>query len=221
MEQKLEIMARVAKIGSLGNLRGKVGEGVASKWRSLTVIKSLPAKRTKKQRKKRLSQQLSLPLVSGFLGNFVHEIKIGFHNKQAKLPPFQAAVKYNYERALLGTSPDFSIDYKKVVFSLGDREIAWAGKVVAEGNGARISWEIPQTSKIKLIGEDIANLVIFNATKDLRPGYEWQLSTRADLSFYIRIQRGSWGDHLHFWLFFTSPDGKTRSNSQYMGSIGS
>ena len=214
-------MARVAKIGPLGNLRGKVGEGVASKWRSLTVIKSLPAKRTKKQRKKRLSQQLSLPLISGFLGNFVHEIKIGFHNKQAKLPPFQAAVKYNYERALLGTSPDFSIDYKKVVFSLGDREIAWAGKVVAEGNGARISWEIPQTSKIKLIGEDIANLVIFNATKDLRPGYEWQLSTRADLSFYIRIQRGSWGDHLHFWLFFTSPDGKTRSNSQYMGSIGS
>ena len=214
-------MARVAKIGPLGNLRGKVGEGVASKWRSLTVIKSLPAKRTKKQRKKRLSQQLSLPLVSGFLGNFVHEIKIGFHNKQAKLPPFQAAVKYNYERALLGTSPDFSIDYKKVVFSLGDREIAWAGKVVAEGNGARISWEIPQTSKIKLIGEDIANLVIFNATKDLRPGYEWQLSTRADLSFYIRIQRGSWGDHLHFWLFFTSPDGKTRSNSQYTGSIGS
>ena len=214
-------MARVAKIGPLGNLRGKVGEGVASKWRSLTVIKSLPAKRTKKQREKRLSQQMSLPLVSGFLGNFVHEIKIGFHNKQAKLPPFQAAVKYNYERALLGTSPDFSIDYKKVVFSLGDREIAWAGKVVAEGNGARISWEIPQTSKIKLIGEDIANLVIFNATKDLRPGYEWQLSTRADLSFYIRIQRGSWGDHLHFWLFFTSPDGKTRSNSQYMGSIGS
>lgn len=213
-------MARVAKIGPLGDLRGKVGSGVSSKWRSLTVIKSLPAKRTKKQRKKRLSQQLSLPLVSGFLGNFVHEIQIGFNNKQAKLPAFQAAVKYNYERVLLGTSPDFSIDYKKVIFSLGDREIAWAGKVVAEGNGARISWEIPQTSKIKLIGEDIANLVIFDATKDLRPGYEWQLSTRADLSFYISILRASWGNNLHFWLFFTSPDGKTRSNSQYMGSIG-
>jgi len=213
-------MARVAKIGPLGNLRGKVGEGVASKWRNLTVIKSLPAKRTKKQRKKRLSQQLSLPLVSGFLGKFVHEIKIGFDNRLSKLPAFQTAVKYNFDKALLGTFPQFSIDYKKVVFSLGDREIAWAGKVVEEGDGARISWEIPQTSKIKLVGEDIANLVIFNATKDLRPGYEWQVSTRADLSFYTRIQRDSWGDNLHFWLFFTSPDGKTRSNSQYMGSIG-
>jgi len=210
-------MGKIVKKSALGTIKGKVGRLVVNKWRKIDVVKSAPGKRIKERITPLPDQSLRLSLVSHFLSRFKSDIRIGFYKKNNRIPPFQAAVQYNLQHAVAGESPDFKIDYSKVVLSKGNLEMVWSEAIFLDENKMlHISWEIPSTSKLKVVGMDTTHIIIYSHTleKDLNAPdtVRQDLYAARDLKFFS-------GHTIYIWLFFTSTDHAAVSNSQYLGTV--
>lgn len=205
----------IFKKGILGGFSGAVGPVIGSSWKKRHVLKSRP-----NRRKTILSDQhIKLGMLSNLLSAFSSPIKIGFYKKKNKDNAQNSAIQYNITRVFGGESPDFEIDYKKIVFSRGLREPAWSGTTIWDAKGQlRISWEIPETAKLNLIANDQAVVLIYNSSRKKRLEFQ-ALAARKQLYLTIPIPEIYRNDTFHVWLFFISADGKMVSNSEYMGTV--
>ena len=202
--------------GILGGYSGTAGPATGTRWRGKDVLKGRSNKKIEKEDLQ--PQNFKLTVMSKFLGHFSALIRIGFHHKNKKETPYNRAMKYNLEHAITDKAPDYEINYRKILFSKGNREPAWSAKAVLEQeNQIRISWEIPETAKIKLIGNDLARIVIYNETRE--DSRFSATAIRSDLSVAVTIPTAFVGNKFHLWMFFVSPDGKSVSNSDYIGQV--
>lgn len=209
-------MARL-KNGILGGISGKAGPVTGSSWKRVDVIKTNSRKKIEK--KDLLPQSFAFKVMSEFLRCFKEEINLGFYDRKNKATPGNRAMKINLNRAITGKSPDFEIDFKEIVLSKGSMETAWVAMATRETESLiRITWEIPETLNLKLIGSDEVRILFYNVTtkKALRVGYS---ATRSDLSAEINIKDFYKNDHFHIWMFFVSADGKNVSDSDYVGFV--
>lgn len=202
--------------GPLGGFSGSVGPVVGTKTGGKNVMKSKPGKR-KKSKLKITPQNFRLPLVTDLLSCFTDTISTGFKNQKSKLSTFNQAVKYNVKHAVTGESPDFEINYRNIIISKGKLEPAWSGTLSMKEEGKiQISWEIPETVSYKLVAKDTSYVLIYNSTK--KKARCWSAgATRDQLMQTVSSITHKEGDILHVWLFFVSPDGKSVSNSEYLG----
>jgi hypothetical protein len=213
-------MAIITKKGPAGTLSGQVGGIVVTTWRDKHVGKIAPGKRRKKKGTQPLDQNLRLGMMTNFLSPFKKQIKIGFEKKTNKYPAFQIAVEYNLKHAVTGEYPNFEIDYSKAVFSQGALDMAWAGKIVLTGDHELlVTWEVPETSKIKITGKDTLHMMLYSKKRNKLVNFGKVMATRGDLQFKEYFSQLYYGETLHAWIFFSSPDGRSVSNSRYIGTI--
>lgn len=129
------------------------------------------------------------------------------------------AKKYHLNHAIKGEMPNFEIDHSKVVLSKGNRETAWAGRVEMKNTRSlRVTWEIPATADHKLIAKDDVHVIIYREVKGKCAHLGYGL-TRDMLTHDIKVGTINPGETVHAWIFFTSPDGKNISNSDYIGWV--
>lgn len=211
----------IVRKGSLGAISGKVGNVVVSKWRGKDVAKKPVAKRKKKKNAKPpLEQNVRLGLVTHFLSPFSDYIKIGLEKKTRKNPAFQTAVEETLKNAVTGKHPDFKINYKAVIFSKGDLDMAWGTRFELIGtHKVRMVWEVPETSKIKLTGGEIAYCMVYSENQHRLLYMTGKTAYRADLEMNATFADVYHGHTLHAWIFFGSPNGKSVSNTRYAGSV--
>jgi hypothetical protein len=206
----------------LGDMRGKLGPIVVSSVRNVKVVKALPVVDKKKKKKKDTglpSQNLRLGLISPFVSSMKTFVHIGFNKKKNINAAFQSAVKYNLAHAVTGTKPDFQINFPKVMISQGNREMAWSSKIVSEAKDTvTISWEIPDTARLKEIADDNAYILCYDATSQ-RAVKSSGFIPRSALSYTRKLTEKSSGHLIHAYIFFVSPDQKSVSKSDYVGSI--
>ncbi|SEA76114.1 DUF6266 family protein [Pedobacter hartonius] len=213
-------MAIITKKGPAGAMSGQIGGVVVTRWRGTDVGKSTPGKRRKKKDRQPLEQNLRLKLVTKFLSPFKQHIKIGFDKKTSKNPGFQTAVEYNLKHAVAGVYPDFEIDYRKAVFSQGALDMAWAAKIVLRGDHEiLVTWEVPETSKIKVTGNDGCHVMLYSNKRHGLVDLGKLYVTRKDLQFSSVFSMNYYGETLQAWIFFSSPDNGAVSNTRYIGSI--
>lgn len=105
--------------GVLGGFRNKTGAVIGSYWRTLDVIKGLPRISGKKATQAQLDQRAKFGLVTSFLGWIGDLIDVGYKELSSIDTPMNLAVSYLLKEAIIGISPNFSIDYTKVKFSHG------------------------------------------------------------------------------------------------------
>jgi len=204
--------------GILGGINGRVGAVVGSKWRNLSILKSRPRRKNKRAYKFKNPQTLRLGKMSNFLSKYKDELNIGFFQKRTDLAPINFAMKYNLVNGLVDTDGDFEIDYEKIVFSKGNLEPVWSEQIFFDpGCLIRITWDIPQTVDLKIIGKDIPCVVIYDSTLDekVKPGLNVDRTAK---EFIINMDEAYAGNTFHAWIFFVSADGKKVSNSDYIGS---
>jgi hypothetical protein len=203
--------------GILGPVKGTVGTVTGAVIRGQATIRSRRRKRNKEQESSK-GQNAAIGLMSAFLATLHKAVDIGFAAKKMKMTPVNRAVQYNLPIALKGEVPNFEIDYSEVILSIGKGETAWAGELAIQpGLKAIVTWEIPETAKLRVIGKDIAYLVVYDTTfKKMIPQPNPPL--RANLSGSLTVYDTMKGHEIHVWIFFISPDGKTVSNSDYVGS---
>jgi hypothetical protein len=201
----------------LGNVAGRLGYVIMSKWKKIYVVKSLYTLKPKNKDAKQLPQVTKLKLMSGFLTHFRESIKLGFFKRNNKITEWALAIKYNLAHALVGSETDFQINYKNIKFSNGNLEGAWASKIKFESKQITCSWQMAEHANKKLIGRDTAHILLYDVSKGTALNHK-VFAERSDLEWTVTLNEGYIGHFIHAWIFFVSPDGKSVSNTDYIGS---
>lgn len=105
--------------GILGGFRNKAGSVIGSYWRRLDIIKGLPRISGKAPTQKQIDQRIKFGLVTGFCSWLGDLIDVGYKGLSEIDTPMDVAVSYHLTEAVIGTSPNFTLDYSKFSFSQG------------------------------------------------------------------------------------------------------
>ncbi|MET1054874.1 MAG: DUF6266 family protein [Pedobacter sp.] len=219
-------MARIKKLDPLlGDARGRVGPAVLTKVRGVPVIKIRPSINRKLRKKKNKGkpesdQTLKMGLVSPFIRKISNYTSIGFDKYKTGKAAFPSAVQYTIKYALAGKNPDFVINYPEVVISVGKREPAWSSQILCDDKKVvTVTWEIPETANLREIGNDLSYILLYDETKDKPLLYSNAKTPRSARTFSQPMYKPSFGSTIHAYIFFLAPDGKSRSRSDYVGSV--
>ena len=112
-------MGTISK-GILGGFSGKVGQVVGATWRGVTYMRSIGGKRTGPPTQAQLEQQEKFRLMVAFLRPFASLLSIGFKGYANQQTGVNAAVSYNLQNAVLGSSSPYNIDFGRILLSRGD-----------------------------------------------------------------------------------------------------
>lgn len=186
-----------------------------SKW--YRELKGLPPKKktSKPPTTKQIEQREKFRCVSLFASQVNAAVKVGFFSQRKTEIAGNILFRQIMSNAVTGVSPDFQIDYPKVMLSKGilTNVNCLKGKVFAYGL-LYITWEedyyLPRDGAL-----DTAFVSIYNATT--KKGYNFSgTSLRDDLSVNFKIPDYEDGHELHGWIFFVGERNRNVSNSKYI-----
>ncbi|HEY0175694.1 MAG TPA: DUF6266 family protein, partial [Pedobacter sp.] len=195
-----------------------------SNWRDVTVGRSTPKKSTKPPTPAQLDQQSQFGLVTGFLGNISDILALGYQFGPKGITPMNAAVRYHLNTAVKGAYPEYQLDYTKVVISNGNAKNEIDGGIDASALAVAdakvtVSWITAEhTDDNPTLPADLACLVFYSTTKQRFVTFKGK-AERSLLSTTVQIPRSFVGDNFQGYLFFVSPNRKSVSFSDYLGSF--
>ena len=206
------------KKGILGVFSGKVGTVIGASWKGIDYMRSLPKSSSKTPTDKQTEQRLRFALVNNFFGPVKHLIAIGYKSTKRGVTPQNNAVSYHLKEAVTGVSPDFSIDFPKVVFSKGELLSPWnAAAAVTVAGKVDFSWTDNSTPALGAAG-DKAIVIVYNPETNQYLLVE-NGATRADVSLVVDMPPNFDGNTVHCWMAFFAADGSAASTSVYLGTV--
>lgn len=204
----------------LGDMSGKVGPMVLTSWKSIAVVKSLPAK-TKKVSPNQESRRTLFKCVMQFLEGAKDVIKLGYQlPKKATMSEMNMAASHHLLNAVVGEYPDYHIDLSKVKLSqpIKSTENGWKAEFTGGKNLAcEVSWELNPFPEKVTRRDDKAVAVVYDSTSG-RFLYN-ATNERSALSCSFSDLRKFEGHDIFSWLFFISADGRFVSETKYLGMI--
>lgn len=205
------------KKGILGVFSGKVGTVVGSSWKGISYIKSLPKASTKKPSQLQLDQRLRFTLIANFLKPIKAITRIGYGMVAGNLTTHNAAVSYHLAKAVVGNTPNFEIDYPKVIFSRGELPSP-AVPTLAAAAGAELhfSWTDNSTANLAQATDSAVLLVYCPTTKEFVFD---NTATRSLAAATVVLPPNFVGETLHAWMAFFAADEKQVSTSVYLGTV--
>jgi hypothetical protein len=210
-------MATIKK-GILGGFSGKVGTVIGGNWKGIDYMRSLPKRSSKPATALQNDQRLKFSLVVGFLRPMSQLIAKGFQSVADARTPLNAAVSYHVREAVMGTSPNFTIDTSKVLFSQGDLTGAWAP--LAESTvpaSINFNWQ-DNTGTGLSAATDQAVLLVYNAQKQQYVFLE-NAASRSATEVDMIVPSDFSGDEVDCWISFSTSDGKRMATSIYVGKV--
>ncbi|MBR4157180.1 MAG: hypothetical protein IKU01_10870 [Bacteroidales bacterium] len=112
------------KQGILGGFSGKVGTVIGSSWKGITYMRAIAPNVKDARTAKQLAQREKFVLTLGFLRSLQSFVRVGFKMYATRQTAFNAAMSYTLKNCIKGMSPNFSIDYAKVMVSRGQSSAA-------------------------------------------------------------------------------------------------
>ena len=203
------------EVGVLGGFRGKVGTVVGSRWKGIDTMRHKGRKSTKPRTAAQLDQQAKFAVVT----KFVHKLGKLYMRSMADTPEktgINMAFEFVFKNALIGSYPDYALDFSRIAISKGDLPNALTPVTSATGNGRlKISWEDNSDEVITKADDKCIvvvycpdmNLALINQGNALRntTGLEVNTSTFR-------------GKKVHSWITFISAE-KVYATSLYTGEV--
>jgi hypothetical protein len=143
-------------------------------------------------------------------------IRTGWKLYAHRQSPFNAAMSYTIDNAVMGAYPNYSIDPGKVMISRGALTPA-LNATAAENGNLVFSW-VDNSGVNAAKATDKTLIAIINLAKG-EAVTDNAGAERATGSQAVVIPADWSGDDVHVYLGFISEDGKEVSNSVYVGSI--
>ena len=202
-------MGKIKK-GILGGFSGKVGNVVGASWKGIDYIRSMPTNMKNPRTKGQMEQRSKFAVVGKFLKAVSPVIKIGFRSQANGQTPYNAAMKYNLQNAVISENDEFKLDFSKVVIARGS--ILKASSISTTLNTGMIfmNWELPQTELDKGYK---AIVVTYNEDKN-----DCIIEKVSSSLAYDRELPENWnGDQVSIYLLFSNDDGSMVSDSTYCG----
>jgi hypothetical protein len=210
-------MARLPK-GILGPFIGKVGPVVGSTWNGIAYIRSKPKKKRKKKTTRsagQIANQAKFKFTNHWMVPFHSYIIVGFGNFPADKPPVSMAFAVNFREAVIGSFPEFDIDYAKVVLSIGSLPgLTDPVMSIIAPDTIALTWD--QTMEQVVSYNDQLVLVLFSRKLELTDGFVGGVK-RASGKLSFQFDSRMIGEALDVYIFVTSLDRSRISNSVYLG----
>lgn len=208
----------IIKESPIGVLSGKLGQIAGAKWKGINYLRVIPSTVVNPRTDKQLSGRLKFSVVIDFVTCNRQFLKIGFKNWAVRMTESNAACSYNYHHAVLGTYPNFVIDYPNALVARG--EVATAVNQGAASTVAKtivFTWE-DNSGESSAKADDKTLLLVFNPGKR-QSVYVNGLTTRATGTETITVPKSFSGDLVHCYIAFIKKDESDVSNSVYAGGI--
>lgn len=129
---------------------------------------------------------------------------------------YNAAFSYNFNNAVTGTSPDYTIDYSKALVSRGDLPNAAAPVATLTNTTVFFTWT-DNSGTGDAAATDKAVLVAFCANLN-QSVFSTKAGDRSSGAGNLDVSNFS-GETIQTWIAFLSEDGKEASNSIYTGEL--
>lgn len=212
------IMGKLSR-GFMGGFQGQLGPAYGCFWRLMDLIKSMPRKVKRAATEAQLPARLKMALMTGFLARLSHIIKIGFKNAAGPgQSAMNAAVSYNLNNAITGTSPNYTIDFPKLMITKGKLEQPYMmGLTVDTPAQIKFTWE-QKTTDNNGKPTDKAIFFVFNPAKN-QSVTQIGAVTRSALQYEMPMPLDFVGDTVECYMSFMSADGKEVSDSLYIVGI--
>jgi hypothetical protein len=205
------------KKGILGSFKGQVGSVIGSNWRDITVMRSRPDRKKKGSASaKQLVQQARFTMVMNFLQPLTDLLNLTFDPTARSMSGFNKAFSSTISNAIVGTYPDFAIDYSKVLLSKGGLSgVGTASCTSAEAGKLVFAWT--DNTKVADRGIDLVFLAAYYAeTKHWV--YHLGAAQRNAGTATLDVS-GLSGKSMQTWLGFITTDGSRASDSFYSGAV--
>ena len=205
------------KQGILGGFSGKVGTVIGSSWKGISYMRG-QAQHVKNPRSAgQVDQRSKFNLALNFLQPNVPYIRIGYKSQAAKQTEFNAAMSYIVKNAITGTSPNYALDYTKVMVSRGgltqvtDAAASWA----AATSKLTVTWT-DNSGVGTALATDKAMPFVYNKDKN-ETIYNTEGATRTTHTMDITVPSNWVGDKVEVYLGMVSEDGALVADSIYLG----
>jgi hypothetical protein len=210
------------KPGAMGVVSGLIDTIVASKWKDTHVIKGRPTKSNKAATLQQADQRMRFGLVTALLKRIIALIGEGYQNSGKNQTAMNEATSYHLKNAVIGTYPDYQLDFTKLKVTNGDEsslDPVWLPKVTA-GAGAQVtvSWGLYKYPSKVSSGADQITILFYNVDKDkfiMLPS----AALRSALTSTEELPEVYVGNTFHCYVFMVSPDKKRVSASEYLGQV--
>lgn len=202
--------------GILGGLSGKVGNVIGGSWKGIDYIRIKPTSVANPRTEGQVNQRNKFSATIEFLQPNKDFVNVGYKSFAIKKTPFNAAMSYVLNNAIIGIAPDFSVDYGSALLSKGilskalnpSADLSTAGQV-------SFSWDDNSTEN-NAKRTDRAMLLVYNPMKN-ESTYQLAGADRITGSEVLVIPNTYAGDTVELFMAFVALDGKV-SNSSYLGS---
>lgn len=205
------------KQGILGGFSGKVGTVVGSNWKGISYMRAIAPNIRDARTVKQLAQREKFKLVLGFLRSVQSYVRVGFKMYAIRQTAFNAAMSYTMRNAVKGVSPNFSIDYSKVMVSRGSLALPLNIQKLNNEGEIGISWS-DNSGMANARDSDFAMPLAYNAVKNVAV-YDMVSSCRGDEGVSLSYPSDWVGDTVHVYLGFVSENGALVSDSAYVGEV--
>jgi len=203
--------------GILGGLSGKVGNIIGGSWKGIDYIRIKPSSVANPRTEGQVNQRNKFTAALEFLQPNIEFIRVGYKDYAIKMTAFNAAMSEVLENGITGTAPDFEIDYPNVLVSKGSlKGVLNPSFDAATAGQLTFNWS-DNSNEINANNDDRLMTLIYNPVKKESVVKLIGVS-RFILSQMIAIPSNFSGDTIHVYTAFISADGKSISNSSYVGS---
>ena len=203
--------------GILGAVSGLVGTVVGASYNGIDYLRSRPKKSTKPKTEAQLEQQMVFELVGNFIRQNLDEIRVGFQTKKKGQSAYSAAMGENLKEGTTGVYPALMLNYSKLVMSKGGLKKPSNVEVSATDPGELVfDWinnARPGTPSLT----DKATLIVYNPLKEEFVTMPAAAARTAE-TYMLQVPSDFSGDVVHTWLYFVTTNGKSVSDSVYVGT---
>ncbi len=206
--------------GILGRFSGKLGPIVGASWKGINYVRLAPKRKKGKNRTPspaQLANEMKFKFANDWLVPFHLYVTIGFCNLAIRKTAISAAFSVNYHQAIVGVYPELSVDYTKVVLSMGP--LPGLNFPVAELTAAdtlEVSW-LPNKNN-KASQNDQVMLVIYSPELKLTDGFIGS-AKRSDKKYSFKFNPRLIGTALEVYISVASIDRRKIADSMYLGRI--
>lgn len=204
--------------GPFCDLTGKTGNNVGRWVKGKNIFAIKPHKSSVPPTQPMLDQRFKFGLINSWVSRISKLVKPGFADYDAGMSPVNACVGYNLKRAVTGTSPNFTINYSKVLYSRGKLDLPVTPAVVPAASAKLdYSW-LAVTADTNAKPTDKVTFMVYNPLKDKFVILQGVV-VRSALAYSLQLPPDWSGDDVEAFLSLASADGELVSNSYYVGQF--
>lgn len=203
--------------GILGGLSGKVGNVIGGSWKGIDYLRIKPSSVANPRTEGQVNQRNKFTISLEYLQANKDFIKVGYKAFATKKTEFNAAMSYVLNNGVIGTSPNFSIDYSLALLSRGNLSSPLNGSVdLSIANQVTFDWD-DNSADGNANATDKAMVLAYNPSKK-ESIYILDGAQRSATTQVLSLPASYTGENIELFMAFVSADGKFVSNSVYLGS---